>query len=103
MRLPTIALLVLAAGACATANQDGLPDWFDLQFQITSFYATRAQERGATCNLPEMSITRAEVVEETPERLVLDVTYFWRDNAYGDRSDVQFGRINPCQGFARRQ
>lgn len=110
MRLRTVvAATMLLLAACANANPDGLPAFYQLQFELESFYARRAQEQGASCNLPRMAITRAQVVEETNERYVLNVTYFWRDDAYGpdfDDDDDFFLTPSPasfCQGWSQRE
>jgi len=106
MRLRTVAAAtILLLAACANANPDGLPAFYQLQFELESFYAKRAQEQGASCNLPRMGITRVLIVEETDERYVLNVTYFWRDTAYGPGNDFFFtpSPINYCQGWSQRE
>jgi hypothetical protein len=95
--------LALVAG-CADPNPEGLPDFFRLQFELEGFYRRNAWERNATCTVPEMRLTRIDVLEETPERLLLNVTYFWRDDANGIENDDIFAvRVNRCTGYAQRQ
>lgn len=84
MRLILCCLILLAS--CATADP-GLPGWTGLEHQIESYYRDRAQEEGATCNLPRMVVVKTDILEQTADRLSLDVQYFWRDNTYGDPSD----------------
>jgi hypothetical protein len=77
-RCAAFATLALLTG-CAYQGPElaGQPG---LQWQVISFYGDRAQERDATCNAPQMrSIVATEVVEDTPERLVLAIRYYWVD------------------------
>jgi hypothetical protein len=74
-----------------------------LQSRVQRFYAGRAMERGAACPSPRMTtITRAEVVEETPERVVMDLRYRWTDD--GQSTDADGGTFRGiCQGFNGRR
>lgn len=100
LRLSIFAMLASLA-ACATPGSD-IPHWFDLQYKLSSFYRDRAQENGAMCNLPEMSVTGVQVAQETQKELTLDVSYTWRDLTYGNGNpfDVFSGG---CFGTAERQ
>ncbi|SNB68125.1 hypothetical protein SAMN07250955_106134 [Arboricoccus pini] len=94
-----LAVSLLFLAGCSTAGE-GIPHWFDLQYSLTSYYKNYAQERGATCNLPDMTITSTRIVEETPNKMTLDVGYVWRDTAYGSGS---IGGFNNCIGTDHRQ
>jgi hypothetical protein len=72
-----------------------------LDSQIRFFYNDRATENNFTCNLPEMSITRATILEDTPERLVLNVAYRWTDRTFGQPFGLQLG-VGGCGGFSER-
>lgn len=92
-----------ALGACSrqgpgVAGYDG-----GLQSRVQSFYAKRATERSAACPSPRMTtITRAATVEETPERVVMDLRYRWMDDSQSsDGGGGTFRGI--CQGFNERR
>jgi signal transduction histidine kinase len=80
-----------------------------LQFQIMTYYGDWALEENATCTQPRMqAITEAKVLEETPDRMVLDVTYYYFDQGQRDfDNDVipgprfRFG-TGTCADFSRR-
>jgi hypothetical protein len=78
-------LLPLAA-ALAACGYKGPPlaGYEGLQFKVVSFYEARAFEKGATCTRPRMTPVRATVVEETPEHVVMNVRYHFRDEHRGD-------------------
>jgi hypothetical protein len=103
-RLSFLALLaVLGAAACAPRNPE-LSAYRGLEFAIESFYETHAWERNATCLRPEIAIAKIETLEDTPEKLVLKVRYFWEDRAFG-RDDEMFpkrGGGSWCSGFDER-
>ncbi|HET6468799.1 MAG TPA: HAMP domain-containing sensor histidine kinase [Geminicoccaceae bacterium] len=80
-----------------------------LQFEIISYYDRWALEENATCTQPRMqAITRADVLEETPERVVLDVRYRYLDEGQRDFDDdvIQFPRFRfgtgSCSDFSQR-
>lgn len=96
-------LAALATAACAPRNPE-LSARRGVEFAIESFYETYAWERNATCLRPEISIARIETLEDTPEKLVLKVRYFWEDRAFG-RDDEMFpkrGGGSWCSGFDER-
>ncbi len=111
--LGRVAMLVLGAvalGACAElARGPSLAGYPGLQFQVESFYRSRALEENASCTQPQMFITGYDVVEDTPTRLVLDVRYRYVDEGMRDFDDTFFpGRIvgrggtGGCTGWAQR-
>lgn len=97
------ALMLAAASACAARNPE-LAAYRGIEFEIESFYERWAWERNATCLRPEMSIARIRTLEDTPEKLVLEVRYFWEDRAFG-RDEEMFPRRGGgswCSGFDER-
>lgn len=91
--------LALAASfglvGCATAQP--LPDHPGAIGAIQSYYNSNAWEEGARCVLPRMDVTQTKVIEDTPERLVVEVRYYWQDET---RESDTFGNV--CNGFATR-
>lgn len=99
-RRAALAGLVLLAGCAQTTD---LGPYSDLRWKIESYYRDHAWEEGARCVLPSMSVLRWEVLEDTPEKLVVGVRYAWQD----DRNtgfDPELGRYQAgtCQGFNSR-
>ncbi|MFO1069209.1 MAG: hypothetical protein U1E14_11865 [Geminicoccaceae bacterium] len=99
-------ILALGLGALLLA---GCTPMLDQQFaqpgldqQVRDFYAGRAWERNAFCAVPRMrDITALKVVEDTPDRVVLDVRYFYYSDR-GFRSD-ELSMLARCEGFESRQ
>ena len=72
-----------------------------LQWQVQSFYDGRAMERHATCPNPRMqTISRTEIVEDTPERVVMDIHYYWVDESQA--IDVQGSSMTTCRDWGDR-
>jgi hypothetical protein len=79
-------LLLLLAG-CGIQGP-GLAGYPGLQWKVISFYDRWAMEKAATCPQPRMqAVTRAEVVEETAERVVMNIRYHWIDEGQIDTDD----------------
>jgi signal transduction histidine kinase len=74
-------LLMLALGACAGPSLGG---YDGLQYKVVSFYEANALEKNAACPQPRMTPVKATVVEETPERVVMNVRYHWWDERQND-------------------
>jgi hypothetical protein len=90
---------LLAACAWPGPSLEGQPD---LQWQVQSFYGTRAIEANAMCPQPQMTaITSSKVVEETSDRVVMDLRYHFRDE--GASIDVDGGSKPGCDGFGERR
>ncbi len=93
--------LCLLLGACA-ASLSSLAGYPGLKTKIRYYYANHASEENATCLAPEMrGITRVEVLEDTPERLVLRIRYYYQDDSYGEIDEENF-TILRCRGFRTR-
>lgn len=72
-----------------------------LQQQVISFYNANASERQAICPNPAMqSITSSRVVEDTPEKVVMDIRYYWVD--WSQAVDVQGGSVTTCRDWSER-
>ena len=93
-----LATLVVAACGWRGPALLGQPG---LQFGLMSYYDGRALEENALCPQPRMTaITRADVVERTPERVVANVRYHWCDE--GQSVDTSGGSKVGCDGFGER-
>ncbi|MGH6915641.1 MAG: hypothetical protein ACREH3_18285 [Geminicoccales bacterium] len=70
---------------------------------IKRYYEAHASERSGQCLAPYIDgFTTVEVVEDTPERLVVEAGYLYRDRVK-DRSDSLSGRgIRECSGYNHR-
>jgi hypothetical protein len=111
MRAWWLVTTALALGGCTElAHGPSVAGYPGLQYQIESFYSARALEENATCTQPRMTISAYKVVEETPERLVLEVRYHYVDEG---RRDFDRGAIDgamfgvpgvggQCDAFATR-
>ena len=97
------ATLLPALAACAwqgpsLAGQPGL------QYEVQSFYDGRAMEAQARCPNPRMAaIVRTTVVEQTPERLVMDLRYRWVDDTQTVDSGASGGSKIVCQDWGERR
>jgi hypothetical protein len=111
MHAPWLVIGALALGGCAELAQGpSVAGYPGLQYQIESYYGARALEENATCTQPRMRISAYKLVEETPERLVLEVRYHYFDEGQRDvdRSIVGGPRFGVpgvsgnCDAFATR-
>jgi hypothetical protein len=97
MQLPFLGLvaMVLVAG-CASGS--GLPP--DTERAIETYYADHASEEHDRCVAPYIDgFTRVEIVEDSPERQVVDARYL-----YGDRiKDRQQDGGRQCVGYNGRR
>jgi hypothetical protein len=84
----------LALMGCAAVQ---VPDHPDAIASIQDYYAANAWEDGARCVSPSMNVTQTKVLENTPDRLVVETRYYWRD----DRRMSDAG-ADLCSGFATR-
>lgn len=73
-----------------------------LQYQVTSFYADHAMERNSACPNPRMqAVTGYDVIEDTPERVVMNIKYYWIDDSQS--VDVRGGgSVTTCQDRSER-
>jgi hypothetical protein len=100
----------LSLGACAEVMQGpSVAGYPGLQWQLQSFYGARALEENAMCTRPQMTaVTGYQIVEDTPERVVMNVRYHYRDEGAADFDDDEFGfprfrfGTGSCDSFASR-
>ena len=72
-----------------------------LQRQVISYYDDRATERNFACPNPRMqSVTSSQVVEDTPESVVMDVRYYRVD--WSQASEVGGGNVTTCRDWSER-
>ncbi|HEX2524716.1 MAG TPA: hypothetical protein VHL31_00215 [Geminicoccus sp.] len=102
--LPRLVSLVVGAMLLAgCAGMNDLGPYPDLRWKIESYYRDNAWEEGARCVLPTMSVTRWRVVEETPEKIVMEVRYAWQDDRNVDYNRFPgLGGSSTCVGFNER-
>ena len=95
-------VVILLLAACASrVPATGFAEPQALERTIERYYESNASEENQTCLTPYMDgLTNVTVVEEQPDRLVLDVRYFYRDRFKDDRSN---GVGSECTGYAQRQ
>jgi hypothetical protein len=102
-KLPLAAILGLglALAACATGRveSDHLGPPGAIERAMMHYYERNASEEGARCVHPYIDgFTRLTVLEDTPEQLVVDARYFWRDRV--QESGPREGTV--CTGFGQR-
>ena len=91
---------VAASGACSYQGPS-LQGYQGLQRRVISYYDANAVERAAVCPNPAMqSITASDIVERTPERVVMDIRYYWID--WSQATDLGSASITTCRDWASR-
>ena len=96
-----LAAVLLAGCAASRMPETGFGDPQALERAVMSYYERHAIEENRTCPSPFMyGLTQVEVVEEQPERLVLDVRYLYRDRNKDDRGD---GLGRECSDYGERR
>ena len=88
MPLETVARLALPLalllGGCSYKGP-AVAGYPGLQNKIQWYYDSNALEQNATCTQPRMrSVTGAQIVEETPETVVMNIRYYWLDEGQLD-------------------
>jgi hypothetical protein len=103
-RAAAACLPLLMLAACGWQGP-GLAGYPGLQWQVANFYDGRAMEADARCPNPRLvGFTRAEVVEDTPERLVMDLRYRWVDDLRTvDSGGRDGGSKIVCQDWGTRR
>jgi hypothetical protein len=101
-RLTALSLvLLLAACAASRMPSTSFAEPKELERAVIRYYERHATEENRTCLSPYIDgLTQVEVVDETPERLVVDARYFYRDRFKDDGGDG-FGR--ECTGYGERR
>ena len=99
--VPFCLFLVLLAGCAATRIESahfGPPAAIERAIRL--YYERNASEGGASCFRPYIDgFTRLTVLEDTPDRLVVEARYFFRDRAQ-EGGQAQGGNV--CTGFNER-
>lgn len=97
-----LTLLALAAAGCAAsrAPESAVADRQAVERAVMSYYERHATEENRSCLSPFMyGVTRVDMVESNPDRLVVDLGYLYRDR---NRDDTDgFGR--ECTRYAERR
>ena len=100
--LPFVLLLLASCGV----KGPGVAGYPGLQFPVQSYYDAHATEQNWTCNQPRMqAITGAQVVDETPGRVVMNIRYYWYDEQNTIEEDnVPFAMpaLQRCNGWSER-
>ena len=93
---------ILLLAACASpVPATGFAEPQAIERTIERYYESNASEENQTCLTPYMDgLTEVAVVDEQPDRVMLDVRYFYRDR-FKDDGGNGIGR--ECTGFAARQ
>jgi len=79
-----------------------------LLFEIQQYYERNALEEGGRCPAPLLGgVTRTEILEDTPERVVLHLNYAYRDmirdgDDCSEMRPARCGIMRECRGFAQR-
>ena len=96
MRFTTVAIAGLLAG-CASASWQ--PPAYETA--IKRYYEAHASERNGQCLAPYIDgFTTIQVVEDTPERMVVDARYLYRD-WIKDSTDAD-GMMLGCISYGQR-
>jgi hypothetical protein len=98
--VPFSIILILLAGCTSTRIESAhFGPSSAIERAIRVYYERNASEGGAACFRPYIDgFSRVDVVEDTPDRLVVNTRYFFRDRAQEGGS----GGGNACIGFNER-
>jgi hypothetical protein len=95
------ATALVAGCAASRVPETGFGEPQALERAVMGYYEGHATEENRTCLRPYMyGLTRVDVVEEQPERLVVDVRYLYRDRNKDDRGD---GLGRECSDYGERR
>ena len=90
--------LILAGCTSASGDQS------QIDGTIERYYEAHASERGGQCLAPYIDgITRTDVVKDSPDRLVVDVRYLYRDRIKDQPRDNPADALIGCVGYGERQ
>jgi len=92
-------ILLLTGGllfaGCATSQP--LPDQPGVVVAMERYYARHGMEDDARCPTPVMTVSNAEVVEQSGERMIVEANYRWEDRRRGS------GVAQNCLGVGSRR
>jgi hypothetical protein len=96
-----LAAVVSAALLAACASSRWEPPAYESAMK--NYYEAHASEKNGRCLAPYIDgFTRVQVVEETPERLVVDARYLYRDWVKDRDGRGNDGSIRECIGYGQR-
>jgi hypothetical protein len=99
---PLSLVLLLAGCAASRMPATSFAEPLELERSVMRYYERHATEENRTCLSPYIDgVTQVDVVEDTPERVVVDVRYLYRDRSKDDTGENGFGR--ECSGYASRR
>ncbi|MGH6945459.1 MAG: hypothetical protein ACREH6_14735 [Geminicoccaceae bacterium] len=107
-RMVAIGLCGLWVAACAQMEQSSvweLAGHPGLLLKVKQYYERNALEQGGYCPRPLLEgVTNTEVLSETPEQLVVGLTYYYRDAVKECEEDdpLVCTPFRACKGFAQR-
>jgi hypothetical protein len=101
-RLLCVALVVALVAACATRlPSTSFADPAALERAMASYYEAHATEEHGYCPTPYIDgLTQVSVVDNQPNKLVVDVRYLYRDRFKNDRGG---NGGHECTGYAGRR
>jgi len=104
MSSPSVCLILAAVLLAACAPRMPATSFAEpsaVERTVMRYYERHASEENRTCLSPYIDgLTQVSVVEDTPERLVVDVRYLYRDRFKDDRGN---GMGRECSGYAGRR
>ena len=104
MSSPPVCLILAAVLLAACASRVPATSFAEpsaVERTVMRYYERHASEENRTCLSPYIDgLTQVSVVEDTPERLVVDVRYLYRDRFKDDRGN---GMGRECSGYAGRR
>ena len=97
----TCAAVLLTACAASRMPATSFAEPSAVERTVMRYYERHATEENRTCLSPYIEgLTQVDVVEDTTERLVVDVRYLYRDRFKDDRDN---GMGRECSGYAGRR
>jgi hypothetical protein len=97
----TVTAVLVAGCAASCVPETAFSEPQALERAVMRYYASHATEENRTCLSPYMyGLTQVDVVEQEPERLVVDVRYLYRDRNKDDRGD---GLGRECTNYGERR
>ncbi len=94
-------LAVLVAGCATWLPSTSFAEPAALERAMKDYYGAHATEQWGYCLTPYIDgLTQVAVVDEQPERLVVDVRYLYRDRHKGSE---QNSFVTECVSYAGRQ
>ena len=95
-----VAALLVTGCAASRVPETGFSEPQAVERAVARYYERHATEENDTCLSPYMyGVTQVDVVDEQPERLVVDVRYLYRDRSRDD----QDGLGRDCSAYSERR